>query len=112
MKTVKRMSKPHVHVYPEWAKEISNRSLDSCPNCGRKKQKRNKECAECKQKRTWSFNRKPKEDIYSYCQYTDCPSRLIEHLKETMIKYTRVRTEFLFCTEECKEGFIKDSKNE
>ena|SRR3990167_6292741 len=89
-----------------WLKN-GDRRTDSCPSCGRQKALRNETCSECKQKRGFKFKKIPKEGIYHYCQYIDCPSRLTEHLLKSMIRYKKVSKQYLFCTNECRDNFIK-----
>ena len=43
----------------------------------------------------------------SFCQHGECINRGKVHQKKDMIVYNRLK----FCTEECKEGWIKNDKD-
>lgn len=76
---------------------------DDCPNCGRKKVKRNAMCSECNKKA--NFKKKKiigkYEDVNSYCQNAECPKRWRTMQRKDMKKYKN----FVFCSNLCVKEF-------
>lgn len=88
------------NLFNNWQEEIDHRTLDLCPMCNRKKQKKNKICASCKEKSGWGKHRTEIEEK-QYCQYSGCPTRLKQHKKKRMIRFGEGKNERYYCSSKC-----------
>ena len=85
--------------------EIRMRLFNGCPLCGRRKMKVNEICASCKHPRKKKYYNDTIRNPQKHCQYSKCSQHLEMFDRKKMIKFTKAREIFYFCTEICKERF-------